>query len=59
MEPDSPTSDDSGEQATVQRAKSVDFGKHHVRHLSAGSAKLLDIQKRSSTASHSRLSQYE
>ncbi|KAG9202923.1 hypothetical protein G6514_003704 [Epicoccum nigrum] len=59
MEPDSPTSDDSGEQVTVQRAKSVDFGKHHVRHLSAGSAKLLDIQKRSSTASHSRLSQYE
>ncbi|KAF1927998.1 uncharacterized protein M421DRAFT_17418, partial [Didymella exigua CBS 183.55] len=48
MEPDSPQSDDSGEQATVQRAKSVDFGKHHVRHLSAGSAKLLDI-KRSST----------
>lgn len=59
MEPDSPQSDSSGEQATVQRAKSVDFGKHHVRHLSAGSAKLLDIQKRSSTASHSRLSQQE
>ncbi|KAF3003779.1 hypothetical protein E8E13_010064 [Curvularia kusanoi] len=58
-EPNSPISDDSGEQVTVQRAKSVDFGKHHVRHLSAGSAKLLDIQKRSSTASHSRLSQYE
>ncbi|KAF3044037.1 hypothetical protein E8E12_007501 [Didymella heteroderae] len=58
MEPDSPQSDDSGEQATVQRAKSVDFGKHHVRHLSAGSAKLLNI-KRSSTASHSRLSQHE
>ncbi|KAF9694609.1 hypothetical protein EKO04_007377 [Ascochyta lentis] len=59
MEPESPQSDDSGEQATVQRAKSVDFGKHHVRHLSAGSAKLLDIQKRSSTASQSRLSQHE
>ncbi|KAH6614120.1 hypothetical protein C7974DRAFT_437431 [Boeremia exigua] len=59
MEPDSPQSDDSGEQATVQRAKSVDFGKHHVRHLSAGSAKLLDIQKRSSAASPSRLSQHE
>jgi hypothetical protein len=59
VEPDSPQSDDSTEQATVQRAKSVDFGKHHVRHLSAGSAKLLDIQKRSSTASHSRLSQHE
>ena len=26
-----------------QRAKSVDLGKTHVRHLSAGSAKLLDI----------------
>ncbi|KAJ8110915.1 hypothetical protein OPT61_g6371 [Boeremia exigua] len=59
VEPDSPQSDDSGEQATVQRAKSVDFGKQHVRHLSAGSAKLLDIQKRSSTASHSRLSQQD
>lgn len=58
-EPDSPHSDDSGEQVTVQRAKSVDFGKHHVRHLSAGSAKLLDIQKRSSTVSHSRLSQHD
>ncbi|KAF2631131.1 hypothetical protein BU25DRAFT_321018, partial [Macroventuria anomochaeta] len=46
MEPDSPQSDNSGEQVTVQRAKSVDFGKHHVQHLSAGSAKLLDIQKR-------------
>lgn len=58
-EPESPQSDDSSEHATVQRAKSVDFGKHHVRHLSAGSAKLLDIQKRSSTASPSRLSQHE
>lgn len=45
--PDSPTSDT--EPIMVQRAKSVDLGKHHVRHLSAGSAKLLDIQKRSST----------
>jgi hypothetical protein len=59
MEPDSPQSDDSGGQIMVQRAQSVDFGKHHVRHLSAGSAKLLDIQKRSSTASHSRMSQRE
>lgn len=58
-EPESPQSDDSAEHATVQRAKSVDFGKHHVRHLSAGSAKLLDIQKRSSTASPSRMSQHE
>lgn len=58
-EPESPQSDDSEEHATVQRAKSVDFGKNHVRHLSAGSAKLLDIQKRSSTASPSRMSQHE
>lgn len=60
--PDSPhsaQSDGFTEEVTVQRAKSVDFGKQHVRHLSAGSAKLLDIQKRSSTASHSRLSQHE
>ncbi|KAF2129568.1 hypothetical protein P153DRAFT_21891 [Dothidotthia symphoricarpi CBS 119687] len=54
-EPDSPVSDN--EPAMVQRAKSVDLGKHHVRHLSAGSAKLLDIQKRSSTPSHTRLSE--
>lgn len=52
-EPDSPVSDN--EPAMVQRAKSVDLGKSHVRHLSAGSAKLLDIHKRSST-SHKRLS---
>lgn len=45
-EADSPTSEH--EMATVSRAKSVDFGKNHVRHLSAGSAKLLDIQKRAS-----------
>lgn len=45
--PDSPTSDT--EQIMVQRAKSVELGKTHVRHLGAGSAKLLDIQKRSST----------
>lgn len=60
--PDSPhsaQSDGFTEQVTVQRAKSVDFGRNHVRHLSAGAAKLLDIQKRSSTASHSRLSQHE
>lgn len=46
--PDSPTSD--AEPVTLQRA-----GSHHVRHLSAGSARLLDIskQKRSSVQSHS------
>ncbi|KAF2846870.1 hypothetical protein T440DRAFT_404968 [Plenodomus tracheiphilus IPT5] len=50
--PDSPASD--SEPMMVQRAKSVDLGKQHVRHLSAGSARLLDIQKRSSTSSHTR-----
>ncbi|CAA9965056.1 hypothetical protein PTMSG1_08415 [Pyrenophora teres f. maculata] len=45
--PTSPTSDtDLG---MLQRAKSVDLGKGHVRHLSAGSARLLDIQKRTSS----------
>lgn len=56
--PDSPSSET--EPVMVQRAKSVDLGKHHVRHLSAGSAKLLDIQKRSSTpVSHHRMSEHE
>ncbi|KAI0610692.1 hypothetical protein TUN199_05267 [Pyrenophora tritici-repentis] len=45
--PTSPTSDtDPG---MLQRAKSVDLGKGHVRHLSAGSARLLDIQERTSS----------
>ncbi|KAJ4351487.1 uncharacterized protein N0V89_006830 [Didymosphaeria variabile] len=57
LEGDSPTSDN--EPAVVQRARSVDLGKHHFRHLSAGSAKLLDIQKRASTSSQSRLTQQE
>lgn len=30
----------------VQRAKSVELGKNHIRHLSAGSARLLDIPVR-------------
>lgn len=46
VSPVSPTSD--SEPMLVQRAKSVDLGKGHVRHLSAGSARLLDIHKRSS-----------
>jgi hypothetical protein len=65
-DPDSPTSPTSEtEPVLVQRAKSVDLGKGHghVRHLSAGSARLLDIQKRSSTPvhgrSHSRMSEQE
>jgi hypothetical protein len=51
--PESPSSEP--EPIMVQRAKSVDLGKHHVRHLSAGSARLLDIskQKRSSSNSNS------
>ncbi|KAI8942395.1 hypothetical protein NX059_000469 [Plenodomus lindquistii] len=55
--PDSPASET--EPMMLQRAKSVDLGKQHVRHLSAGSARLLDIQKRSSTSSHSRALQQE
>jgi hypothetical protein len=52
----SPTSPTSEEPVLVQRAKSVDLGKGHghVRHLSAGSARLLDIQKRSGTPVHGR-----
>lgn len=55
VEGESPTSD--GEPVSLQRAKSVDLGKHHVRHLSAGSAKLLDIHKRTSTSSQSKTPQ--
>jgi hypothetical protein len=57
--PDSPSSDT--EPVTLQRAQSVELGKHHVRHLSAGSARLLDIskQKRSSSNSHGRKSELD
>ncbi|KAJ4368128.1 hypothetical protein N0V83_006483 [Neocucurbitaria cava] len=55
--PESPSSET--EPVLIQRAKSVDLGKHHTRHLSAGSAKLLDIQKRLSTNSHSRMSEQD
>lgn len=34
--------DESG----VHRATSIDFGKHHARHVSAGSARLLDLKPR-------------
>lgn len=50
----SPTGDSAGENASspdtpfIQRATSVDFGKHHARHISAGSARLLDLPSRSS-----------
>ncbi|KAF1919635.1 hypothetical protein BDU57DRAFT_443171 [Ampelomyces quisqualis] len=57
--PDSPSSDT--EPMTLQRAQSVELGKHHVRHLSAGSARLLDIskQKRSSSNSYGRKSELD
>ena len=32
---------------TVQRARSVEYGKGHARHISAGSARLLDIRRSS------------
>ncbi|KAF7559637.1 hypothetical protein G7046_g4512 [Stylonectria norvegica] len=38
----------SDEMADLQRAKSVNLGKGHVRNFSAGSAKLLDITPRAS-----------
>ena len=41
---DSPTGPDTQhERSFIERAKSVDLGKGHVRHISAGSAKLLDL----------------
>ncbi|KAJ9265691.1 hypothetical protein DTO195F2_1730 [Paecilomyces variotii] len=42
----SPVDEEEGEQeeAEIQRATSVDYGRGHVRHVSAGSAKLLDIR---------------
>lgn len=57
--PDSPTSDADSpiEPVMLQRAQSVELRNRHVRHLSAGSAKLLDIQKRSSVSSHNRLTE--
>ena len=50
--PDTPASEP--ELVTVQRAQSIDLGKGHARHLSAGSARLLDI-RRASTTSHSKM----
>jgi len=50
IESESPTSPVSDtDPGMLQRAKSVDLGKGYIRHLSAGSARLLDIQKRTST----------
>jgi hypothetical protein len=53
-EQDSPTSE--SEPVVLQRAKSIDLGKHHSRQLSAGSAKLLDIPARRSSVDPKRSS---
>ncbi|KAK5121531.1 hypothetical protein LTR85_005364 [Meristemomyces frigidus] len=56
---DSPEKDEFDEESAdthVQSARSVNYGKRHARHVSAGSAKLLDIpaSKRPSTDAGSR-----
>lgn len=46
-DPDSPDMDNSDLQATrspIFRAQSITYGQGHIRHISAGSAKLLDIR---------------
>jgi hypothetical protein len=53
-EPTTPTSEH--EPVTLQRAMSVDFGSRHVRHLSAGSAKLLEIPAKRSSVDQRRSS---
>lgn len=53
-EPTTPTSEH--EPVTLQRAMSVDFGSKHVRHLSAGSAKLLEIPAKRSSVDQRRSS---
>lgn len=50
----SPTDPSVQEKADVQRARSVNLSRHHVRNFSAGSAKLLDITPRSSVDSKAR-----
>lgn len=55
--PESPASD--SEPMMVERARSVNLGKQHVRHLSAGSAKLFDIQRRFSSSSQRQALQQE
>ncbi|KAF2459047.1 hypothetical protein BDY21DRAFT_410000 [Lineolata rhizophorae] len=44
------------EQPTVQRAQSIDLGKGHARHLSAGSARLLDIPSKRTSLDTKRAS---
>lgn len=50
----SPIDPSAQEKADVQRARSVNLSRHHVRNFSAGSAKLLDITPRSSVDSKAR-----
>ncbi|KAK4695918.1 hypothetical protein P7C71_g1911, partial [Lecanoromycetidae sp. Uapishka_2] len=45
---DSPVSPENATYPTIQRATSVDIGKGHARHISAGSARLLNLPPRSS-----------
>ncbi|KUJ16527.1 uncharacterized protein LY89DRAFT_544741, partial [Mollisia scopiformis] len=47
----SPVDAESNRESGLQRATSVDLGKNHVRHISAGSARLLDLKPRSSVDS--------
>jgi hypothetical protein len=47
---------DSVEEPAMHRAKSVNLGKGHARHISAGSARLLDLSPRASV-DDKRLSQ--
>lgn len=50
----SPVDSSAQEKAELQRARSVNLSRHHVRNFSAGSAKLLDITPRSSVDSKAR-----
>lgn len=53
-ESDSPVTPSAHEKADIQRARSVNVGRGHVRNFSAGSAKLLDVTPRSSVDSKAR-----
>jgi hypothetical protein len=48
---EAPADDDPA--ASLMRARSIDYGKGHVRHISAGSARLLDIRRSTSTGDRS------
>lgn len=48
-EGDSPVAQAGTEGSFIQNATSVDLGKGHVRHISAGSARLLNLPARTST----------